>query len=129
MSEKILSFFLIGLLFNLTCYQTALANPEKEARFAAKVKAEIGKLGFGKDARIKVKLRDKTKLKGYVSEISDNHFVVVNEKSGIAFPVAYSKVKQVKGNNLSTGTIVGVAIFLTIVITLAVLTVAKEDDH
>lgn len=127
MSKKILTFFLIGLLFNLTCYSTAMANPEKEAKFAAKVKAEIAKLGTGTDARIKVKLRDKTKLKGYVSETNEDHFVVVNEKLGIATPVAYSKVKQVKGKNNLTEEEILIGIGIAVIIGVLIFALSGED--
>ena len=55
---------------------------DHRGRFAEKVKAGIGKLGTGTDARIEVKLRDKTKLKGYVSESVEDSFVIVDEKTG-----------------------------------------------
>ena len=42
----------------------------KEAKLAADVKSGIVKLGTGSAARIEVKLRDKTKIKGYVQEIA-----------------------------------------------------------
>jgi hypothetical protein len=76
---------------------------EEQARFAEKVKTGIVKLGVGPDARVKVKLRDKTKLSGYISEVNDSSFVVTNAKTGANTVVAYPDVKQVKGNNLSTG--------------------------
>ncbi len=98
---------------------SAMTKAEKETRFAEKIKAGIAKLGTGKDARIEVKLQDGTKLKGYVSETTDDHFVVMNAKTGAAVPVAYPQVKQVKGNNLSEG--VKIAIGLAIGIGLAVI--------
>src|SRR5438067_2261831 len=82
---------------------TAQYNDDKAAREAEKVKAAISKLGTGPAARVEVKLKDRTKLKGYVSELNDYHFVVTDDKTGIATAVAYPQVKQVKGNNLSTG--------------------------
>jgi hypothetical protein len=75
----------------------------KEAKLAADVKSGIVKLGTGSAARIEVKLRDKTKIKGYVQEIAEDHFVVVDERTGATTTIAYTQVKQVKGNNLSTG--------------------------
>ena len=66
------------------------------------MKEGISKLGTGPEARVEVKLRDKTKLKGYVSEAGENSFVVVDEKTGATSTVTYPQVKQVKGNNLST---------------------------
>ncbi len=50
--------------------------------FAGKVKAEIAKLGTGSDARVKIKLKDGTKIKGYIMEAGENQFVVMNSKNG-----------------------------------------------
>lgn len=104
MFKQILSFTLVVLLFNVMAANSAYAGSskeEKEARFAEKVKAGIAKLGTGKEARVEVKLKNKTKLKGYVSQINENSFVVVEDKTGAATEVPYSNAKQVKGNNLS----------------------------
>jgi hypothetical protein len=42
----------------------------------------------------------------------------MNSKTGQTVPVAYSNVKQVKGNNLSTGVkiIIGVAIIFAVIL-------------
>jgi VIT1/CCC1 family predicted Fe2+/Mn2+ transporter len=121
MPKRILSLAIIGLLLNLICYSSVAANSiPKEDEFAAKVKAAIAKIGFGSDARIEVRLRDKTKLKGYVSEANENGFVVVNEKTGIATQVAYPQVKKVKGNNLSSGVkfAIGAAVVVVLLLIL-----------
>ena len=67
---RIIALVITALVVNLVCYVPVSANSkiESEAEFSAKVKAEIMKLGIGTDARIKVKLRDDSKLKGYVSD-------------------------------------------------------------
>ncbi|SRR5258707_359035 len=95
---------LAALMINLLCVTAAPANPraDKDARYAAKVKAGILKLGTGPAAHVEVKLRDGTKLKGYVAEAGEDHFVVVDE-TGASTEVPYPQVKQVKGNSLSTG--------------------------
>ncbi len=98
------------------------SKEEKEACFAEKVKAGISKLGTGTEARVELKLKNKTKLKGYVSEANAENFTVINA-SGAATEVAYPNVKQVRGNNLSknvTLTIVLVGI-LAVGIIFAVL--------
>ncbi len=100
MFKKYFALFLTLMVINLFLSTSAFANP-KETKFAEKVKTNIAKLGTGKEARVEIKLKDKTKLKGYVSEIKDNSFVVVDEKTGAATEVSYSNAKQVKGNNLS----------------------------
>ena len=63
----------------------------------------ITQLGTGEQARVELKLADRTKVKGYISESAADHFVVVDKKTGAATRVTYGQVQQVKGNNLSTG--------------------------
>ena len=120
---RVTAIVLVALILNLTCPSAAVArtSPEKEARFAQKVKTEIAKLGTGSDAKVELTLRDKTKLKGYISEVTDQSFAVVDEKTGSATIVAYPQVKQVKGNNLATGVTIaiGVAIFIAVLLILA----------
>ena len=128
MLKRILCLALAGLLVNLAGAGTtarAASKEEKEARFAERVKAGIAELGTGPDARVEVKLRDKTKLKGHLSEVTGEHFVVTDSKTGAATSVAYSQVKQVKGQNLSTGAriAIGVALAVGLLIAIAVLAV------
>src|SRR4028119_739095 len=100
--KKVLSFVLVILLLNVVGAGSAFAagsKEEKEARFAEKVKAGISKLGTGTEARVELKLKNKTKLKGYVSEANAENFTVI-DANGVATEIAYPNVKQVKGNNL-----------------------------
>src|ERR1700730_14269288 len=97
---------LVTLLVQVTCVKSvvvASTRAEKEAHLADKIKTGIAKLGTGKQALVKVKLRDGTKLSGYISEANENGFVIVDSKSGVSITVAYPNVTQVKGNNLSSG--------------------------
>ena len=126
MFKKVLSLALVGFLFSVAGLRLTYAGSkeEKETRFAEKVKEGISKLGTGAEARIEVKLRDKTKLKGYVSEAGEDSFVIVDEKTGGPSTVTYSQVKQVKGNNLSTAAEIALGvgvIVLPIVIVLLLI--------
>ena len=116
MFRKVVSLVLIAFVFSVAGARLTYAGSkeEKETRFAEKVKEGISKLGTGADARIEVKLRDKTKLKGYISEADADSFVVVDEKTNTISRVTYAQVKQVKGNNLSTAAeiAIGVAVIL-----------------
>jgi len=105
MFKKLLSLSLVALLINLAGMTPAYAasKEEKQARFAEKVKRSVLKLGSGEAARVKVKLRDKTKLEGYISDAGEEAFTVTNPKTGMATKVAYPQVKSVQGHNLSTG--------------------------
>ena len=124
MFKKVLSLALVGFLLSVAGLRPAYAGSreEKATRFAENVKKGISKLGTGVDARIEVKLRDKTKLKGYVSEAGEDSFVIVDEKTGATSTVTYAQVKQVKGNNLSTGVTIAIAVgVLAAVIILALI--------
>ena len=105
MFRKLMTLVVIGALVHLSCARIAAANNrnEKEAQLAEKLRAGIAKLGTGRDARVKVELRDGTKLDGYIAEANAVSFVVVDSKTGAATTVPYPQVKRVKGNNLSSG--------------------------
>ena len=102
---------------------SASSKPDKEARSAQKVKAAIVQLGTGQSSQVHIRLRDKTRLAGYVSEIGDTSFVVTDLKSAEATTVAYPDVVQVRGNNLSTRTkiIIAAAVIAGIAITLYIV--------
>lgn len=131
MVKKYLVLTLIALVLNLSLSGAAFAanSGEKEQKFIEKVKANIAKLGTGREARVEVKLIDGTKLKGYVDQISETSFVVMNEKTAAAVEVPYAKTKQVRGNNLNTGVkiAIGAAIIIAIALALYFGGVLKEN--
>ena len=104
------------VLFLCSTSVAAGSKEEKEAKLAAKVRASVAKIGTGPAARVEVRFRDKTKLKGHVDRIAEDHFVVINDRTGAATTVAYPQVKQVKGNNLSTGAKIAIGIGIVLVI-------------
>lgn len=133
MTKQALCVALACLVLNLVCVAPAAASPkpEADAKFAAKVKREIARLGTGPDARVEVKLRDKTRLVGYVSDAGEEHFAVTDARTGGATVVAYPQVKQVKGHNLTKGARIAlgfVFVAAVIVVIALVLNKAGADD-
>jgi len=124
MNKKIITLAIMVLVLNLSLIGAASAqtNEQKETKHSQKVRLGLAKLGTGSNARVEVKLKDGTKLKGYVSEATTDRFVVIDEQ-GVANEVPYAKAKQVKGNNLSTGAkiaiVVGIIVVVGIVLGLA----------
>ena len=118
MFKKYLTTVLSVLLINLSLSAVAFGETkdEKEAKFAEKVKANVTKLGMGKDARVEVKLKDGIKLKGYVSQINENSFVVMDEKTATPTEIPYPNAKQVKGNNLSTGVKIVIVVGIILIV-------------
>ncbi len=69
MLKRLLTLMLAALLAQLAHAPAAAATKaEKEARLAEKVRAAVARLGTGREAVVELKLRDKTRLKGYVAE-------------------------------------------------------------
>lgn len=122
--------FLIFLLINLAFAPAAFAKSagtNKEAKFIKKLQSNIQKQGIGVNSKIKLKLKDGTKLKGYISEINDNQFVVIEEKTGQNVSVSYNQVNQAKGNNWSQKQVIGL-IAIAALITFVVVAVATAKD-
>ncbi len=123
MLKKVLSLVVVVAVFHVGfCVQTASARSkaEKQARFAERVKACIVQLGVGEESYVTVKLRDKTKLAGYISEAREESFVVTNLKTSEATTVAYADVKKVKGHNLSTGAKVAIGAGIAFAVVLII---------
>lgn len=128
MFKRVMALALVGLLYVVGVVPAYAGSKEdKEARFAAKVKDGIRKLGTGPDARLEVKLKDKTKLKGYVSETADDSFVIVDEKTGTASRVTYPQVKKVKGNNLSTAAEIALGVGVILLPIMIVVFLVSRD--
>lgn len=107
--RRMLAMFVAALTANvLLGAPVAAAKAGGGAARAAEVRAGVERLGVGEGARVEVRMRDRRKLKGYVSEAGADHFVVRDARTGAATAVAYPEVSQVKGHNLSTGAKVAV---------------------
>ena len=118
MLKKVCSVVLSALLLQAAAVPAfAATSAEKEAKRAEKVRTQLAKLGTGKDALLRVELRDKTKLEGYVSEAGAESFVIIN-KAGVATVVTYPQVKKAQGHNLATGDkiVIGIGIGVAIVL-------------
>lgn len=133
MCKQVISILLIAFLANLTFVRTACAatETEKTVRFAEKVKSNIVKLGTGKTALIKVKLKDKSKFEGYVSAVDEKTFTIADSKTNTVTTIEYSRVKSAKGKNLSTGAKIGIGVGIAaaVIIFLIYFVVVIEHDE
>jgi hypothetical protein len=129
MLKRICSVALVALLLQAAAAPAlAKSAAEKESKRAEKVRAQLAKLGTGAGARVKLELRDKSKLEGYIGEAGPEGFVVVS-KAGVATTVAYPQVVKAKGHNLSTGAKIAIGIGIGAGITLLIaLIIASSDD-
>ena|SRR6266550_4636252 len=104
-----------GLVLSLGVGSLVLAKPKsgKQREMTEKVKAGILSLGVGPEARIEVKLRNKTKLSGFISEADEDSFAITDNKTGAKTIVPYGDIASAKGNNWQTKkTIIVTAVIL-----------------
>jgi hypothetical protein len=131
MCEKLRSLIVLSLLFSLVCYTSvrASSNSEEDAKAAAKVKSALAKPGPGPDARAESKLLDKTKLKGYLSQLSDDQFMVAEGRAGAVARIAHPQIKKVTGrNHLAGDTVLAIVILVVLFAVIGGQVIAHHGD-
>jgi len=118
---------LVGWLIVVFLYPAWISNTfaqslEQEAGVRRKLEEIVSKRGIGAKARVTVKLRDRSEVKGYVTQMRDHSFSVLDQKSKQDKTISYSEVTDVKGKGLhiaakiAIGAGVGAAILVGIVV-------------
>lgn len=105
--KKYIGLVLIGLMLNLAFSSFVFAqNSETEA--VQKIKIRVARIGTG-GKLIEVKFKDNTKIKGYITEIKENSFVLVSKKNGASTDISYDKVRKVQPT-MATSRQIGLAV-------------------
>jgi len=124
--RKHFSFLLVALLvFNSLVVQ---ATPTEDMFRTAKVKATVQKRGIGEKSRVKVRLRNKEEVKGYISKIEDASFDVTDKTTGQATTILYVNVERVQGSGLSKGAKIGIIAGAAVAI-VAIVFAAELKAH
>ena len=100
------------------------ATQTQEASQAAKVKTEVQKRSTDEKSRVKVRLRNKAEVKGYISKIEDASFDVTDKKTGRATTIPYMEVEKIRGSGLSKGAKIGIIAGAAVVTVAVVIAVA-----
>lgn len=77
-------------------FQQVLAQTANNAQASEKMRARVQKIGVGSNARVEVKLRDNSQLKGYISAAEQDSFTVIDNKTGSTRTVSYGDASAVK---------------------------------
>lgn len=106
MKNKLLAILLITTSLVITTF--AQSGPDERA---VKARQTVTKTGTGPKAKVNVKLRDSTKLKGYIGSVTEDSFSIVDEKSGTARDIKFSDVEKVdRRGGSNKGTIITLAV-------------------
>lgn len=113
MFKKALAMILTGMLV------TAMVGPSsvkaqsvsaagliaaKDDLQTTKMRTNMLKFGVGEKVRVEVKLRDNSKLKGYIGEAKEDSFTIVDSQKSSSQRFAYNEVQKVQkaGGGFST---------------------------
>ena len=126
MMKKYLSLMFIGLLVLAPNLQSVSAqlNPDNAAE---KVKTDVFRRGTGEKSKVVVKMKDGTKMKGYISQTGEDSFDLTDSKTKQTTAVAYRDVAQVKKQGLSKGAKIALGIGIAAAVTVVVLGVAISN--
>ena len=99
-----------SLLFVLAVLITSqfMVAQAKGGKSPEQMKAEVLKRGTGEKAKVKVKLRNGSEVRGYISKADQDTFDI-HGKNGETVTVAYADVIRVQKPGMSTGAKIGIA--------------------
>ncbi len=129
MFKKCLSLVFISLLVFAANAETvsAQSKTDNDAPTVAKIKANILKRGTGEKSKVVVKMKDGTKLKGYISQTGEDSFNLTDSKTKQTNAVAYRDVAQVKKQGLSKGAKIVIGVGIGAAVTVVVIAVAANN--
>src|SRR5713226_3443391 len=92
-SMKRFTLLLVAVVVFNSVAVTQAAQAE-DASQTAKVKTGVQKRGIGDKSRVRVRLRNKAEVKGYISKIEDASFEVTDKSTGRATTIPYADVEK-----------------------------------
>src|SRR5437899_8601313 len=119
----------VALVFDGVAVSQVTAAPEsKETQTrsttqGSKIRSEVEKRGSGKQSQVKVKLKNNTDVRGYISKIGGTSFEVTG-KSGQATTIEYADVQKLQGAGLSKGAKIGIIVGVVVAGGIAVSLIA-----
>jgi len=100
MSEKIIACLLVFLVVSSCSVRAVCQQPTRETaqeKHARKMRKYLRRhKRWSAEDPITVKMTDGTKIKGYVAEVADDHFVLTDRSGGQPRSIEYSQVKDFK---------------------------------
>ena len=108
---------------------TVYGQQQFDETAAAKVKADVIKRFSHKEARVKVKLRSGSEVKGRITQTNDNGFALTDEKTGSHIDIGYADVLKLQGRGMSKTKKIAIAtaVGVGVVVIVAVIAIRNFD--
>ena len=126
--KKLLASLIATLMFSFVCAPVARAQKvsDKEEKHLHKMQKTITRLKrWDSGDPIAVKLQDGTRLKGYIGEVADDHFVITDRGGRQPRNVEFAQVKDV-GVGFGSKTRIALAISGGVLAIFAVCVISKR---
>ncbi len=123
MIRKCLSLALVGLMLCGVNLQNISAQTRAD-NAVEKIKTDVHRRGTGEKSKAVVKMKDGTKLKGYISQTGEDSFDLTNSKTKQTTAIAYRDVAQVKKQGLSKGAKIAIGVGIAAAVTVSLIGVA-----
>ena len=117
--------FIAGLSPSTIVAQSGTQTPTIE-----QIKSKIARLGVGAKAKATIKLKNGTKVKGYVAETKEDEFVMRDRKTDVPTTIRYAevlKVEENRGHSTARNVALGVAAGVGAVLAVIFITIAHLD--
>jgi hypothetical protein len=116
-----LSLTLIYLLVFTAAPVLARSRPGTQTDSVEQIKMKLERIGTGEKARATIRLKNGTKLKGFIYQMGTSDFVLKDKKTLAPTQILYSDVAKVESNRghsrakwIGIGAAIGVGAFLAI---------------
>jgi hypothetical protein len=131
MLKIFLSLTIVVTLLSGTVSQPVVAGQSsKQAPSIEQTKSKIARLGLGAKAKATIRLKNGTKVKGYIAQAGEDEFVVRDRKTDAPTTISYAdvlKVEDNKGHSTARNIAIGVAVGVGAVLAILGLAIASLD--
>lgn len=105
--------------------QQSLASPQP----SEKARMEVQRRGVSESSRVRVRLHDKTEVKGYISQIDATSFQVTDKKTGRVSTITYDSVESVRGGGLSKGSKIAIGVGVGVAVSVITFALIVASWH
>jgi len=123
------ALLMIGLFLCGPALQTVSAQ-NKQPLTIEQIKIQVAKVGTGDKARATITTRDGAKIRGYVSRVGDDDFVMRDRKTDAPTTIRYADVAKIErshGHSIARNILIGVGIGSAVVVIAVIAAIARNE--
>ena len=126
-----LSFLVAVMLLLVTVPQQTIAKQTStQAPTVETIKSKVARIGVGAKAKATIRLKNGTKVKGYIAQVQEDDFVIRDRKTDAPTTIRYVdvlKVEENRGHSTARNVAIGVAAGVGAVLAVIFITIAHLD--